>query len=273
MVDAGNAYTFEHVDHILNMSTESSKYMRASESIPFIGMVLHGYVQTAGTALNMEGDIETALLRAIENGSGLYFIMSYRNTEMLKEDKAYSKYYSVGYDTWKEDAIEYYTTVNDVLADLQTSLIVDHEFIDAARVPDDDEIKADEELKAIEDALAAAEKLEAEELAALQAKREALRKQLGLVDVEPEKDDADDEDEEEEETEDTEDSEDAEVGEEVQVIEGLGDPKYYTVSGTVVRVEYENGTSFILNYNSYNIKAIYNGETYTIDALGFVRIG
>jgi len=273
MVDAGNAYTFEHVDHILNMATESSKYMRASESIPFVGMVLHGYVQTAGTALNMEGDIETALLRAIENGSGLYFIMSYRNTEMLKEDKAYSKYYSVGYDTWKEDVVEYYTTLNEVLGDLQTSLIVDHEFIDAARIPDEDEIKADEELKAIEDALAEAEKLEAEELAELQAKREELRRQLGLVDVEDDKDEDDEDDEEEEEGEEEEEEEDAPAFDEPEIIEGLGDPKYYTVSGTVVRVEYEGGASFILNYNSYDVKAIYNGETHTIDALGFVRIG
>ncbi len=278
MVDSGNAYTFKEIDHILNMSTESSKYMRASESIPFIGMVLHGYIKTAGTALNMEGDIETALLRAIENGSSLYFIMSYRNTEMLKEDKAYSTYYSVGYDTWKEDAVKYYNTLNDNLSDLQTKLIVDHEFINAARIPDEDEVEADEILAKLEAEIAQAEKEQAENLAELQAKREQFRKEHGLVEEEaPEEDGEEDEEapeeDGEEEEEAPEDGEENVVGNEPEVIEGLGDPKYYTVSGTVVRVEYEGGASFILNYNSYDVKAIYNGETITIDALGFVRIG
>jgi len=48
--------------------------------------------------------------------------------------------------------------------------------------------------------------------------------------------------------------------------------KYLTTEGTVVRVEYEGGTSFILNYNSFAVKAVYNGTVYEIDSLGFVRI-
>ena len=36
--------------------------------------------------------------------------------------------------------------------ELQTSYIVDHEFLDAERVPDDDEIEADAAAKAVEDA-------------------------------------------------------------------------------------------------------------------------
>ncbi|MBQ7828309.1 MAG: hypothetical protein IJ386_08605 [Clostridia bacterium] len=278
MVDSGNAYTFQNVDHILGMSTESSKYMKASESVPFIGMVLHGYIKTAGTALNMEGDIETALLRAIENGSSLYFIMSYRNTEMLKEDDAYSTYFSVGYETWKDDAIKYYTTVNEVLADLQTSLIVDHEFIDAARVPDADELEADAELEKLEAEIAAAEKAESDRLAALKAERDALRKQLGLVEnddaAEDDEDDTSNEEEiTDEEESDEEESDEDEAPEQVVEIEGLGDPKYYTVSGTVVKVEYDTGAAFLLNYNSFDVNAMYNGELITIEALDFVRIG
>lgn len=272
MIDNGNAYTLGHADYILNMATESSKYKRASESVPFIGMVLHGYVQTAGTALNMEGDIETAFLRAIENGSGLYFIMSYRNTEKLKEDDSYSTYYSVGYETWKDDAIEYYTALNEVLADLQTSLIVDHEFIDAARIPDDDEIEADAELKALEDQIAAAEKEESDRLAALKVQRDALLAQLGVVDAVDTDNDDDDGDDVDEAIDEENSDKDSEKLSEEETVDGLGDSKYYTVSGTVVRVEYDTGASFILNYNSYDVKAIYNGKTITIEALGFVRI-
>lgn len=276
MVDSGNAYTFPYVDYILNMATESSKYMKASESIPFIGMVLHGYIQTAGTALNMEGDIETAVLRAIENGSGLYFILSYRNTEMLKEDKTYSSYYSVGYDTWKEDVIEYYTVLNDSLADLQTSLIVDHEFITGARIPDEDEVAADNAQKVIDDQIAAEEAAEQARLDELEKLREEKRAELGLPAAEnTNKGSTSDDDEDYDETEDTGDdaSSDATEGDEVEIIAGLdSDPKYYTVSGTVVKVVYEGGATFILNYNSFDIKAECDGKLYEIDALGFIRI-
>ena len=167
MVSGGNAYTFKYADVILNMATESSKYMRASASIPFIGMVLHGYIKTAGEALNMESDIESALLHAIENGSSLYFILSYRNLEALKESGSFSNYYSVGYDVWKDEVAEYYLRLNDVLSDLQTKLIVDHDFITASRIPDDDEIQADEDAAKLAAEIAKAEKDEADRKALL----------------------------------------------------------------------------------------------------------
>ena len=48
--------------------------------------------------------------------------------------------------------------------------------------------------------------------------------------------------------------------------------KYKTESGTVVRVEYEGGVNFILNYNSFDVTVEYDGVTYDIDSLNFVRI-
>ncbi len=142
MSDGGNAYTLGYVDHLLNVSLDSSRFNKASRSIPFVGLVLHGYIQFAGTPINMEGDADYALLKAIENGASLYFILSCRNTSILKEDEILSQYYSVNYDIWKEDVVEYYTKLNEALSDVQTSLIINHEFITGARVSDREEIEA-----------------------------------------------------------------------------------------------------------------------------------
>ena len=142
MSDGGNAYTLGYIDHLLNVSLDSSRFMKASYSIPFVGLVLHGYVQFAGTPINMEGDGDYALLKTIENGASLYFILSYRNTNILKEDYFLSRYYSVNYSIWKEDVIAYYNELNEMLGDLQTNLIIDHEFIDGTRVLDVEEIEA-----------------------------------------------------------------------------------------------------------------------------------
>ena len=47
--------------------------------------------------------------------------------------------------------------------------------------------------------------------------------------------------------------------------------KYATTSGSIVYVEYENGTGFILNYNSFDITTEVNGKTYTVEGMNFVK--
>ncbi|MBO7273221.1 MAG: hypothetical protein J6V22_00040, partial [Clostridia bacterium] len=92
---------------------------------------------------NEEGDVNYAILRAIENGAGLYFILSYQNTTELKEDKLLSEYYSIRYDIWLEDVAKHYNKLNTVLKDVQTKVIIDHEFLVGDRVLDLDELEAD----------------------------------------------------------------------------------------------------------------------------------
>ena len=147
MTDSGNAYTWAYVDHIINADIDSSRYTKSSASVPFIGAVLHGYIRFAGSPLNQEGDPEYTILKSVENGAGMYFILSYRNTSELKEDPYLSKYYSIDYSIWKEDLISYYNTLNDLLRDVQTKVIIDHKFLNydeygTVRMLDADELRA-----------------------------------------------------------------------------------------------------------------------------------
>ncbi len=164
MTESGNAYSWSYVDYITNLPLDSSRYNKSGASVPFIGVVLHGSVQFSGSALNMEGNIGYSLMKAIENGAGLYFILCYQNYAELKENVTLSQYYSVRYDILKEDIIKYYNIVNDLTKDLQLSKIVGHEFLIGERVPDEDEIQAD-----LEAAEQAAQKL-ADQLAAQEEK-------------------------------------------------------------------------------------------------------
>ena len=193
MVTGGNAYSVKYADHILDIATDSSNFLSARESVPFVTMVLHGYVNYSGSALNMEGDVKASILKSIENGASLYFTLVYDNTTALKESDEYNKYYSVSYDIWKDEMVEYYNEVNEALGDLQTSIVVDHAFPKAER-----NFAEDEEV------------------------------------------------------------EDASL--------------YQTQSGSVVYVEYDNGTYFIINYNNYDIATEeIDGEVQYVDALSYVR--
>jgi len=165
MTDGANAYTWKYVDYILNMPLDSSRYNNSANAVPFIGVVLHGSVEFAGTPLNMEGNIGYSMLKAIENGAGLYFVLCYENYEELKEDRNLQKYYSVRYDILKDDVVKYYTILNDLTKDLQLSKIVGHQFLIGERVPDADEVLADEEALKKEEEIA-------EELANEEARKE-----------------------------------------------------------------------------------------------------
>ena len=140
LTSGGNAYTWKYVDHITDVALDSSRYSQSAASVPFLGMVLHGYVEFAGTPINMEGNIEYAVLKALENGASLKFILSYRNTNNLKNYEDLSQYYSVRYDIWFEDVVSLYKELNGALSGVQTELIDHHEFISGIRVPDDDEL-------------------------------------------------------------------------------------------------------------------------------------
>ncbi len=274
MIEGGNAYALKYADVILEASLTSSGNSKASQSIPFLGMVLHGSKVFTGSATNMEGDINESILNAIENGAAMYFILSYQNNSELKESETLSKYYSVAYDIWKEDVASYYTKLNDAIKDLQTSYIVDHEFLDAERIPDEDEAEAD---RIAEEEAA---KL-AEEEAALEAEKaeRAARLAARLSGTTVEETAAEETTEATETTETTVDEETGatlnEFGEEIvaeEEEEEVVADKYKTTVGSVVRVEYEGNVNFILNYNSYAIKVVYEGQTYEIAGLDFVRI-
>jgi len=268
MVEGGNAFTLPYVDVVTNMSLESSQYVKASESIPFMGMVLHGSKVITGTPANMEGDINEMVLRSIESGASLYFVLSYQNTSRLKENMSTSKYYSVNYEIWKEDLVEYYTVLNEALKDVQDQYIVDHQFLEGERIPDEDEAEADAAAAAAEaEALAEEEALVAEKEERAKRLADRLAKQFA-TEAEAEEVEAEEEDEEED------DSGLNEYGEVIVEEEEEKEvpAKYATTSGSIVYVEYENGISFILNYNSFDITTEVNGKTYTVEGMNFVKI-
>ena len=139
MISQGNIYSVKYATHILNVCTDSTYYRYSSYAVPFVGMILHGYVNYAGAPLNYSGAPDYDLLRSIENGAALYYIIGYRNTDVLKDDEDFNKYYSVSYDNWFDDIVKKYAVINAQLGDLQDYKLVSHEVIIGERVIDEKE--------------------------------------------------------------------------------------------------------------------------------------
>ena len=136
----GNSFVIPYATDIIELPLDNSGYAISSKSVPFIGLVLHSYMNYAGTAINMDGDTEYAVLKALENGAGLYFILSYQNTDLVKNDKMINDYYSMMFDTWKDEMIVHYNKLNDAIGDLSDATITAHSFPTAYRM--DSEVAA-----------------------------------------------------------------------------------------------------------------------------------
>lgn len=126
LVDGGNAYILPYAGDILNMPLTDGAQVIEDESVPFMQIVLHGYVQYAGAAVNLSDNWQMELLKSAEYGANLYFSLGYKNTDTLK-DTTLAYLYSIDYTTWKEDIISQYEKFSRVFSDLQDQAIADHE--------------------------------------------------------------------------------------------------------------------------------------------------
>ena len=139
MMDKGNVYSLKYADHILNAAIDSSHFRYSSYTVPFVGMVIHGSVSYAGKALNYSGTPRYELLRAIESGASLYYILCFQNSSYMKEDDLLNQYYGVDYSTWFENIVMTYKELNDQIGKYQSYYITDHRIIKGERVIEEKE--------------------------------------------------------------------------------------------------------------------------------------
>ena len=133
IIEGGNAYTWAYATDIMNIPLGNSRYQLASATIPFIGMVLHGYMNYTGNVINTSGDIQYDVLKSLENGASLYFLLSKQNSNEFKNamEMGLNENYSVNFDTWRDDVVAYYHQLNGAIGSLQTATITGHGFLTA----------------------------------------------------------------------------------------------------------------------------------------------
>jgi len=125
MVEQGNYYMLKYASHILDIPTSSGGHKIESSSVPFLQILLHGYVNYAGYALNLSGDMNTEFLKSIEYGGGVHYCLNSAEPKMLKYTE-YSHLYSTEYAHWSVHAINNYQRANQALKDTVGELIQDH---------------------------------------------------------------------------------------------------------------------------------------------------
>jgi hypothetical protein len=125
MVRGGNEYAIPFASAIIDMPDTSTRYRIVDRSVPFLQMVLHGYVDYASAPLNLSDNYREALLRSIEYGAAPYFQWMFREPEVIKGTN-YDYLHSANYKSWIGHAIDFYNEINEAVGHLRNQRIVDH---------------------------------------------------------------------------------------------------------------------------------------------------
>ncbi|WP_422656901.1 DUF5696 domain-containing protein [Paenibacillus sp. EC2-1] len=128
MVSGGNANVLPYVKTIVDAPLKSSMLNFADEEIPFYQLVLHGYMDYAGSPINMSPDqsYKSNVLKTLETGSNVYYQWFYEKPSAVRNTE-FNDLYSASYSNWLDEAVQYYRETNDVMRGLRTQTIVNHE--------------------------------------------------------------------------------------------------------------------------------------------------
>ncbi|MCD7805131.1 MAG: DUF5696 domain-containing protein [Oscillospiraceae bacterium] len=126
IADAPNAYLYSYVDVIQNLTLQSSQFKIFDEDVPFVQIVLHGYIPYSTEAINGSADSMELFLKAIASGSYVKYTFIYEETTEI-EDTDYINLYYANYAGWLEQAAAEYELASEILAPVSDAVITGYE--------------------------------------------------------------------------------------------------------------------------------------------------
>ncbi len=121
-VNSGNAYVYGYADKIFSMPTSSDGNLLFSRSVPFVQMVLHGYVSYGA-------EVGDDLLDCIALGAAPAFSgVAIDDSELI--ETTFNWLYGSTYANWAQQAKDSFAAYNEVYASLYDQAIVSYEEAD-----------------------------------------------------------------------------------------------------------------------------------------------
>ena len=118
-------YAFPFITSILGVPLEHSGIDIVDESVPFMPIVLHGFIDYAGEPFNYTGSPSDYLLKMLEVGAKPYFRVFKENPSVLK-GSFYNSFYSGQFDELLDDILGVYNLFNEIFRDVQDERIIKH---------------------------------------------------------------------------------------------------------------------------------------------------
>jgi len=120
-----NAYVLPGVSFVYNLPLYGRIHPLFSRHVPFLQVVLSGFVDFTGPALNYTHDLHTLLLLSIETGAGVFADLFWeRNEAVMGTD--FNFMFTGNAALWRNDVIEITNIINNALSSVHGYSIVSH---------------------------------------------------------------------------------------------------------------------------------------------------
>ncbi|MBO9604430.1 MAG: hypothetical protein J7639_00690 [Paenibacillaceae bacterium] len=128
MIAGGNAYALPYARHLVQAPLTSSQFGIEDEEVPFYPMVVHGYIDYAGTPANLADDQNgrVYLLHALEYGANLSYEWTYAASSAVKETEL-NGLFALHYGDWIAEAASLYAELNRAQAGVRHLIMTGHD--------------------------------------------------------------------------------------------------------------------------------------------------
>ena len=123
-----NDYMFGLMDAYYDMPLSNNGYIYTSEAVPFLQIVLSGYVPYYGPAMNFSSDPQTDLLRHVEYGVYPSFFLTQEVTGRIINTRS-SWLYTSSYQQWGSEINQTYQWLNALLGPFKGQSIIAREML------------------------------------------------------------------------------------------------------------------------------------------------
>lgn len=132
LINGGNDYSFKYATDIIDVPLRDNEFRIIDEEIPLYEMIIHGYIDYAGSQLNFHNSADTneITLRMIEYGASPRYVFTNESASKMKYT-ALNKFYATKYDNWCDEAVSVYNEVNGILKYVSGETVVKHEIRDS----------------------------------------------------------------------------------------------------------------------------------------------
>lgn len=132
-MNSPNYYMWQYCTDYFDIPMMNSQYTFETDSVPFLQILLKGYVSYYAPYANQGFYRTSSILKTIEYGAypSFYFIGS-ENSRLV--DTPLVDYFSLNFSDWETTAAELYSKVNEALLKTEGASIIEHKVLDTGLV-------------------------------------------------------------------------------------------------------------------------------------------
>jgi len=124
-----NDYVFGFMDAYFDIPLTNSGYIYTTEAVPFLQIVLAGYVPCYGPALNFSSNLRDDLLRLVDFGVYPSYFLSHEPTSKILNTSSIW-IYSSSYEQWGQEIEQTYQWLNNLLRPVKGQTIVSRQVLE-----------------------------------------------------------------------------------------------------------------------------------------------